>query len=444
MRIRRGLAVVFGIAAFGVGLAACGDDSGDSGGSRTRSSAGQRTSRSAATRPAPTTCPPTTSSTTSTRTWSSSRPARPSRFRRPPSRATSPTTSPSSARCGPTASSPTARPWTPRTSSSRSSATSTSPIPNGASSLLANMKSIEAPDKNTVVFNLKEPDATWPSVLATASFAIVPSDTFPADKLQDDASVIGSGRYTVEQYEPGQQTVLQANAEYKGEDPAQTNTAIIQYFDKASALKLAVESGDVDIAYRSLSPTDLDGPGGRRGRQRRPGRGRGDPLPQLQPRPAAGRRRRAEAGDPPGRGADDRPPVDRRQRLQRHGQAAVLDDPGQPPVPHRRVQGRVRRGPGRRRRQEDARRRRRQDPGAARGLVDPVALRALLRRRVRRDQAPARRIRALRRDPEVDRVEPVLGGRVHRQVPAPTSWAGSRTTRIPTTTSATSCPRPAS
>ncbi|MFI5121939.1 MAG: ABC transporter substrate-binding protein, partial [Vicinamibacteria bacterium] len=115
--------------------------------------------------------------------------------------------------------------------------------PNGASSLLANMKSVEAPDKDTVVFHLAEPDATWPSVLATASFAIVPSDSFPADKLQDDSSVIGSGRYTVEQYEPGQQTVMQANDQYTGEDPAQTNTAILQYFDKASALKLALESG---------------------------------------------------------------------------------------------------------------------------------------------------------------------------------------------------------
>src|SRR6185312_11876267 len=31
-----------------------------------------------------------------------------------------------------------------------------------------------------------------------------------------------------------------------------------QYFDQASALKLAIEQGDVDVAYRSLSPTDLD------------------------------------------------------------------------------------------------------------------------------------------------------------------------------------------
>ena len=67
---------------------------------RTRSSAGPPTSRSRWTRPAHTTCPPTTSSTTSTRTSCSSRPARPSRCRRPPSRATSRTTRPSSARCG--------------------------------------------------------------------------------------------------------------------------------------------------------------------------------------------------------------------------------------------------------------------------------------------------------------------------------------------------------
>ena len=35
--------------------------------------------------------------------------------------------------------------------------------PNGASSLLANMKSIKAKGDDTVVFTLKEPDATWPS-----------------------------------------------------------------------------------------------------------------------------------------------------------------------------------------------------------------------------------------------------------------------------------------
>ncbi len=128
--------------------------------------------------------------------------------------------------------------------------------PNGASSLLSNMKSIEAKGDNAVVFNLAAPDATWPSVIATGSFAIVPSDSYPAKELQTD-NFVGSGRYAVAEYQPGQQTVLQANPEYTGDAPPKTDQAIIQYFDKASALKLALEEGSVDIAYRSLSPTDI-------------------------------------------------------------------------------------------------------------------------------------------------------------------------------------------
>jgi len=130
--------------------------------------------------------------------------------------------------------------------------------PNGASSLLANMKSVEAPDDKTVVFNLKASDATWPLVLTTASFAIVPSDSYPADKLQPSEEVIGSGRYTLSEYQAGQQTVMEKNTEYQGDAAAANERVIIQYFDKASPLKLAVEQGDVDIAYRSLSPTDID------------------------------------------------------------------------------------------------------------------------------------------------------------------------------------------
>lgn len=138
--------------------------------------------------------------------------------------------------------------------------------PNGASSLLANMKDVKASsDDKSVTFDLKAPDATWPLVLTTASFAIVPSDAYPADKLQPSDKVVGSGRYTLAQYEPGQQTVIEKSDTYQGDTPAKNTRVIIQYFDKASALKLAVENGDVDIAYRSLSPTDiadLDGSSG--------------------------------------------------------------------------------------------------------------------------------------------------------------------------------------
>jgi peptide/nickel transport system substrate-binding protein len=130
--------------------------------------------------------------------------------------------------------------------------------PQGAASNLAGVESIDAPDEKTVVFNLKEPSAVFPYVLSMQSMAIVPSDVFPKDKLQPDDQVIGSGQYTIADYEPGQQAVFEKNDEYGGDYPAKNDQAIVQYFDKPSALKLAVEQGDVDVGYRSFSPTDLE------------------------------------------------------------------------------------------------------------------------------------------------------------------------------------------
>ena len=52
--------------------------------------------------------------------------------------------------------------------------------------------------------------------------------------------------------------MLSANENYTGPNKAQTPNFIVQYFPQPSALKLAIEQGDVDVAYRNLSPTDLE------------------------------------------------------------------------------------------------------------------------------------------------------------------------------------------
>ena len=268
------------------------------------------------------------------------------------------------------------------------------------------------------IFNLKAPDATWPFAADhRRRSAIVPSDVYPADKLQPRDEVIGSGRYTVAEYEPGQQTVLEANDEYTGDDPAQIDRVIIQYFDKASTLKLAVEQGEVDIAYRCLSPTDIDDLEGADGVNVVEGDGARDPLPRLQPRPAGGQRR-AEAGDPPGGRADDRP----RSRSPTTSTTAPstplysMVPPGLQFPPRRSPTSTARRP-------TDAATQTLEDAG----VDTPVPLEvwwtpshygpssgdeyAEIKRQLD-EQRP------VRRDAEVDRVEPVLGGGVHRQVPA--------------------------
>jgi peptide/nickel transport system substrate-binding protein len=130
--------------------------------------------------------------------------------------------------------------------------------PSGPSSLLASLKSVDATDPKTVTMHLKKVDNTWPFILTHNVAAIVPSKIYPADKKQPDDKVIGSGPYQLEKYVPNQQAVFKANPNYTGPNKAATPNVIMQYYEQPSALKLAIEQGDVDVAYRSLSPTDLE------------------------------------------------------------------------------------------------------------------------------------------------------------------------------------------
>lgn len=116
---------------------------------------------------------------------------------------------------------------------------------------------IETPDDTTVVFHLNQPDLTFLKVLSTATASIVDEDTFPADALMADDGVIGSGPYMLSQYKAGEQAVLEANPEYDGPRAGQADQVFVQYFSDAGALKTAIDTEQVDVAWRTLSPTDL-------------------------------------------------------------------------------------------------------------------------------------------------------------------------------------------
>ena len=129
--------------------------------------------------------------------------------------------------------------------------------PNGPVTLLASMKSVTAKDDKTVNFALNAPDQTWPFVLTTGAGAIVDQKVFPPNKLLADEKIIGSGPYAMKSFKKDQQAVFTVNKNYKGDDKLANNGVILQYQQQSSSLKLAVEQGDADVAYRSLSPTDV-------------------------------------------------------------------------------------------------------------------------------------------------------------------------------------------
>ena len=118
--------------------------------------------------------------------------------------------------------------------------------------------SIETPDDLTVVFNLDHPDTTFQYVLTyPGAAAIVDEEVFPADAEMADEEIIGSGPYKVSQYKAADQAVLELNENYTGPNTGGAAQVFIKYYADSTALKLAAENGEVDVAWRSLSPTDI-------------------------------------------------------------------------------------------------------------------------------------------------------------------------------------------
>ncbi|PZF66283.1 peptide ABC transporter substrate-binding protein [Curtobacterium sp. MCBD17_013] len=133
---------------------------------------------------------------------------------------------------------------------------------NGPQSLLANMKSISTPNATTVVFHLNHADQTWPQVLSSPAGPIVDEQVFSATKLTPASKIVSgdafAGQYKITSYKQNDLIQYARNDKYDGVlGKAKTDQVTAQYFTKETDLKLAVQKGDVDVAYRSFTPTDV-------------------------------------------------------------------------------------------------------------------------------------------------------------------------------------------
>ena len=131
------------------------------------------------------------------------------------------------------------------------------------SSILADIvKSITAPNKTELVFKLKEPFPLFPKFLAFTGAAAISPQVYRNFKDADDKllflpdKLVGTGPYQIIQFVEGSYLRLDAFPDYWGKDPA--NKGIdIQFFSSNSNLLNAFKTGAVDVAFQTLTPTQV-------------------------------------------------------------------------------------------------------------------------------------------------------------------------------------------
>ncbi|KFF60703.1 peptide ABC transporter substrate-binding protein [Cryobacterium sp. MLB-32] len=134
----------------------------------------------------------------------------------------------------------------------------------GPSSLLYNLDSTAAVDDTTVVFTLKQADdQIFPQILSSPAGVVVDEDVFSADAITPDAEIFDgkafAGQYELTSYDFNNLLAYKAYAGYQGLlGPAKTDVIQVKYYADASNLKLEVQEGGIDVAWRSLSATDID------------------------------------------------------------------------------------------------------------------------------------------------------------------------------------------
>ncbi len=134
---------------------------------------------------------------------------------------------------------------------------------NGPATLLYNLDSVATDGDQVVIFKLKsDNDQVFPQILGSPAGYVVDEDSFSATELTSDNDIVKAkafaGQYVIESYDLNNLVSFKPNPDYQGLLGAAANAGInVKYYADSSNLKLEVQEGAIDAAYRSLSATDI-------------------------------------------------------------------------------------------------------------------------------------------------------------------------------------------
>lgn len=123
--------------------------------------------------------------------------------------------------------------------------------------LISNIASVEA-DGNNIIFTLQERFDLFPETIASQP-QLYPflAEDFPAGELNNQPDQIrGVGPYMLVEYTIGEEAIFQVNPNYYGDAPAFDEVVFVYYEDDAQ-LTLAIETGEIDMAWRGVTETEV-------------------------------------------------------------------------------------------------------------------------------------------------------------------------------------------
>ncbi len=117
------------------------------------------------------------------------------------------------------------------------------------------VEDVQAVDDYTVKFVLKKPASYFLALLATPPYFPVHPNYKP-DEIDPDQTAGGVGPFKIVKWVRDQEMILEPNPYFFGEKP-KVDRVVIKFYKDATTLRLALERGEIDIAWRTLTPVDI-------------------------------------------------------------------------------------------------------------------------------------------------------------------------------------------
>ncbi|MDT0319431.1 ABC transporter substrate-binding protein [Streptomyces millisiae] len=131
----------------------------------------------------------------------------------------------------------------------------------GPSSLLATLEAVRVDDQD-IIFELNQPDATFPFVVAGSAGAIVEQDSYSSIEPRTDGRVVGSGPFLLEEFRPDEYARLVPNPDYQGAAETPDTPVTVRYFVQADdgtpaeeLLAEAWDAGEIDVNNGRMPPS---------------------------------------------------------------------------------------------------------------------------------------------------------------------------------------------